>query len=351
MSNNRSSYHYSQNFTTESGYTFSGLDINYKTWGTLNKDKSNAVLIFHALTGNAEADEWFSGFFDESSWIDLEHHFVICANALGSCYGTTGPISTNPDTDHIYSGNFPYITIRDMVRVNQILLDHLNITKLEAVVGGSMGGMEALEMAIMDKRVASAILIGMGKAHSPWAIGISHTQRKAIHNDPKWRDGYYQLDDPPTDGLATARMIAMLSYRSPENYEDKFGRDLQSGDESLFQVESYLNHQGNKLVNRFDANTYDRLSRAMDTHDVSRERGSFQQVLSAITIPIMVMGIDSDILYPIEEQKELADMLPRGYYTQMTSRYGHDAFLLEFEQMNRLINEFYKSTEVQKNII
>ena len=351
MSNTTSSYHYFKNFTTESGYTFPGLDIHYKTWGTPDKDGSNAVLIFHALTGNAEADEWFSGFFDESSWIDLDRHFVVCANALGSCYGTTGPTTVNAETGRPYSGDFPNVTIRDMVRVNQILLDHLGVNKLEAVIGGSMGGMQALEMAIMDNRVASAILIGMGKSHSPWAIGISHTQRQAIYNDPKWQGGYYTPDDPPAEGLATARMIAMISYRSPENYEDKFGRELQEGHRNLFQVESYLNHQGSKLVNRFDANSYDRLSRAMDAHDVSRGRGSPEHVLNQLTIPVLVIGIDSDMLYPVEEQKELAEMLPNGHYNELCSRYGHDAFLLEFEQINRLINDFYKTKEVQKNII
>lgn len=346
-----SSYHYPEPFTTESGYTFPALDINYKTWGTLNKERSNAVLIFHALTGNASADVWFSGFFDETSWIDPDKHFVICANALGSCYGTTGPISNNPETGQPYSGDFPYITIRDMVRVNQILLDHLNIERIQSVIGGSMGGMQALEMAVMDSRVASAVLIGMGKAHSPWAIGISHTQRKAIYADPKWKGGYYPLEDPPTDGLATARMIAMISYRSPENYEDKFGRDPQPGNEDLFKVESYLNHQGDKLVERFDANSYDRLSHAMDTHDVGRDRHSAEKVLSRLTIPILIMGIDTDILYPPAEQKELAELLPYGQYTEMKSRYGHDAFLLEFEEMNRRINEFYQSTEVQNYTI
>ena len=344
-------YHHKSPFETESGYRFKELEIAYQCWGTLNSDRSNVVLIFHALTGNTAADDWFSGFFTNESWIDFDNQFVICANVLGSCYGTTGPLSTNPETGKPYSGDFPEVSIRDMVRVQQLLLDHLNITGVETVIGGSMGGMLGLEFCCMDDRAESAILIGMGKAHSPWAIGISHAQRQAIAADPKWNNGYYHPEEQPENGLATARMMAMISYRCPENYEDKFGRSVQDGsDPKVFEVESYLTYQGQKLVDRFDANTYVRLSRAMDLHDMARGRGNMRKVLDEISIPVLMVGIDTDVLYPPKEQKELAKLLPNGSYRELRSRYGHDAFLLEFDVLNEIITSFYKQTQKDQTV-
>lgn len=330
----------SQPFVTESGHRFEQADVVFKTWGKLNRSRTNVIVICHALTGNIHADEWFPGFFNEQGLVQTDEHFVICINVPGSCYGSIGPLSVNPDTGKPYQASFPPITIRDMVRFQQQVLNDLNVRSIETVIGGSMGGMQALEFAAMDSRVRSAIPMAMGKCHTPWAIGISHVQRQSIFNDPNWNGGYYQPDAPPERGLSNARMMAMLSYRAPGDYESKFGRKLQP-DTSLFQVESYLNYQGKKLVDRFDANSYITLTRAMDTHDISRDRGTFEEILAQISIPVLVVGIDTDLLYPIAEQRELARLLPAGEFGEIESIHGHDAFLIEFDQLNQLTSEFF----------
>lgn len=330
-------------FVTESGFQLYKPIIAYQTWGKLNPGRDNVIVICHALTGNTAADEWFGGLLGAGRPADSNRHFIICANVLGSCYGTTGPTSINPETGRAYKGDFPQITIRDIVRLQQHLFDALGIKEIKMVIGGSMGGMQALELSIMDHRPQSAVFIGMGKSHSPWAIAISHAQRQAIYNDPNWRDGFYDDESKPEKGLAVARMIAMNTYRHPIDFEKKFSRDLQGEDEH-YKVESYLNHQGKKLAQRFDAVAYERLTRAMDSHDVARGRSSYQQVLRAVDIPTLVIGIDSDLLYPPHEQQELAQLLPNSSFHKLNSKHGHDAFLIEFEQLNRLIVPFLNET-------
>lgn len=326
-------------FVTENGHRFVNPDVAYKTWGTLSSTRDNVILICHALTGHAAADEWFPGLIGSNKLYNPEDNFIICINVPGSCYGSVGPLSHNPDTEKPYMADFPDITIRDMVRFQQSLLDQLDIRGIELVVGGSMGGMQALEFAIMDKRVKSACLISMGAAHRPWAIGISEAQRAAIKTDPKWNDGFYAVDDGPVDGIAAARMMAMITYRTPDNYDTKFGRDKQ-GESDLFQVESYLRYQGKKLAQRFDANSYIILSRAMDTHDISRCRPDKEIVLNRLEIPVQVIGVDTDLLYPVAEQEELAALLPNSRLHLIRSPYGHDAFLIEFDQLHEIIKPF-----------
>ncbi|WP_069132741.1 homoserine O-acetyltransferase MetX [Rhodohalobacter halophilus] len=333
-------------FITESGARLESPEVAYKTWGTLNGGRDNVVLICHALTGHAAADEWFPGIFGKGNICDPDQHFIICINVPGSCYGSVGPQSVNPQTGRPYRNDFPELTIRDMVRFQQQFLDQLGINGIELVIGGSMGGMQALEFIIMDRRSRSAVLIAMGKAHTPWAIGISHAQRTAITNDPGWKDGNYELNEGPFRGVAAARMMAMITYRAPEDYNRKFGRKLQNED-GQFQIESYLNHQGEKLAKRMDAHTYITLTKAMDSHDISRGRSDFEQVLDRVEIPVQVIGIRSDHLYPIAEQKELADLLPNGRYAEIDSPAGHDGFLIEFDQLNEIIIPFVKHKELQ----
>lgn len=329
-----------QPFITENGAVFKQADAAYKTWGELNEKRDNVVVICHALTGHAAADEWFPGIFGEGRLCDPEEHFIICINVPGSSYGSLGPWSVNPYSGEMYRGDFPPITIRDMVRFQMLLLNQLEINGIKTVIGGSMGGMQALEFSIMDERVQSAIFIAMGMKHSPWAIGISEAQRAAIFADNKWNNGFYDRSNPPSDGLSAARMMAMITYRTPGNYEQKFGRDFQEKDKKQFRVESYLQYQGKKLSSRFDALSYVSLTRAMDSHDISRDRAAAEEVLAAIDIPVQVISITSDRLYPPVEQQELARLLPRGFYGEITSEYGHDAFLIEFEQLNNIINPF-----------
>jgi len=337
---------FKQPFITEGGETIAEPTVTYQTWGKLNRHRDNAILVCHALTGNTAADEWFGGLFGKGKTLDPEKHFIVCPNVLGSCYGSTGPTSVNPETGKPYRIDFPKVTVRDMVRLHQRLLDDLGVQGVELAIGGSLGGMQALEFVVMDLRLRSAVLIGMGKAHSPWAVGISHTQRQAIYGDPNWKGGYYTEEHPPTKGLALARMIAMNSYRSPSDFRSKFGRRFQDGG-SMFEVESYLNYQGQKIVGRFDAISYVRLTQAMDTHDVARNRNSYAEILGGVRVPALVIGIDSDILYPTEEQKELAELLPLGHYAEITSECGHDAFLIEFEQINKFVKDFKQETLIE----
>ena len=204
-----------------------------------------------------------------------------------------------------------------------------------------MGGMIALEFALLDPRIERAFLMAMGKAHTAWSIGLSHLQRQAIYQDPHWKGGWYTTELAPIQGLSLARQIGMMTYRSPEDYEVKFGREIsEDGPPPYFQVESYLNYQGQKLNKRFDALSYERLTRSMDTHDISKGRGSFEKAASSLTTPVFIVGIQSDALYPITEQKELADLLPNAQFSAIESPYGHDAFLIEFDQLNRLLTDF-----------
>jgi homoserine O-acetyltransferase len=330
---------FSDDFVTESGKVINKPSLFYQTWGSLNDKRDNVIMISHALTGNADAEDWFSGLFHKRGILDLDKHFVICINHPGSCYGSVGPTSINPQTEEKYRADFPELTIRDIVRVEQQLLNELDIQGIKLIIGGSMGGMIALEFCLMDERIKSACLMAMSKSHSPWAIGISQAQRIAIQADKNWNDGFYSEDAPPVDGLAAARSMAMITYRSPQNYDQKFSRNWNI-QKNIFEVESYLNYQGEKLTKRFDANSYITLSKAMDSHDVARGRGTAKSVLSRIQIPVLIIGIDSDILYPIQEQIELAELIPTSTFREIKSKYGHDAFLIEFEQINNALKSF-----------
>jgi len=349
-------------FPLECGATLPRLEIAYTVHGRLNREGTNAVLVCHALTGHAHAADarlengetiagWFNGVIGPSRAFDPEQCCVVCANILGSCYGTTGPASRNPATGAAYGPDFPPVTVRDMVRAQKLLLDHIGVRSLRAVTGGSLGGMQALEWAILYPAMVQAIIpIATSAAHSPWAIGISETQRLAIMSDPEWRGGRYAHQ--PERGLAVARAIAMLSYRSFPSLAARFGRTpVEPGDghERLrifgerppeFAVESYLRYQGQKLADRFDANTYITLTRAMDAHDVGAGRGSVKDALGTIRARALVLGISSDILYPPAEQRAIAAAIPGAAYGEIASPHGHDAFLIEFQQLNALLTHF-----------
>lgn len=346
MSNDLMFYTFPGAFVTEGGETLLDPVVAYQTWGTLNAEGSNAVLVCHALTGSADAADWWHGLFHEGGVLDLERQFVVCSNVLGGCYGTTGPTSVDPTSGEPFSGAFPRVTIRDIVRLQQALMDHLGVTAIESALGGSMGGMQALEWSLMDHRLKSMVIIGTDAAHSAWAIGISEAQRQAIYADPNWHEGYFHTHGVvPAGGLAAARMMAMIMYRSAHSFEERFGRELQPGSDNLMKVASYLQYQGRKLVDRFDAVTYVRLTQAMDSHDISRGRGTLEGVLSMIGIPTLIVGIDSDILYPTAEQQFMARHIPDSRYTEIHSPAGHDAFLIEFDQMDRIMRDFFSTVQ------
>ncbi|WP_287372777.1 homoserine O-acetyltransferase [Prosthecochloris sp.] len=326
-------------FSLELGGELPETTIAYRTWGSLNRERNNVVLICHALTGSADADTWWDGMFGEAMGFDDTEDFIICSNVLGSCYGTTGPLSHNPLTGRRYGPDFPAVTIRDMVRLQRLLLDELGIRQVKLVVGASLGGMQVLEWGFMFPEMVRALMpMGVSGRHSAWCIAQSEAQRQAISADRDWIDGWYEPNAPPAKGLAAARMMAMCSYRSFDNFQERFGRDKK--DETTYQAESYLRYQGEKLVNRFDANTYITLTRAMDTHDVSRGRGEYKRVLESLAMPVEVLSITSDILYPKEEQEELVEHIPESRIEYLHESYGHDAFLIEVDKVSRLVKAF-----------
>lgn len=339
------------NFALESGIVLPSVSLHYNTFGTINKDRDNVIVICHALTGNSRVDQWWERLIGPGMALDTSKYFVVCCNMLGSCYGSTGPTSIDPVTRRPFGMDFPSITIRDGVRLQlKLLRDHLNVRSIESVVGGSMGGMQAMEMAIISNEdlsqnleeksnfIRSALFICCNAKHSGWQIGISELQRQAIYSDPNWKNGRYSSEEPPTIGLSLARKMAMLFYRSATSYETKFGREINHTS-GQYQIQSYLQHQGKKFLSRFDALTYVKLTELLDTHDVGRNRGGIASALRMIKCPTMVLGVPSDLLYPLYEQKKLAEGIPNSRFGIIDTIHGHDGFLLEQEQVGKFLRE------------
>ena len=341
------------------GVTLRDVVVAYETWGTLNSDASNAVLVCHAWTGDSHvagpAGEghptpgWWEGIVGAGLAIDTDQFYVVCANVLGGCQGSTGPASAHPDDGRAYGSRFPVITIRDMVRAQLRLADSLGIRRWHAVVGGSMGGMQALEWAITyPARVASLIAIGTCAQSTAQQIAWGAIGRRAIRLDPRWREGdYYDAEtgDGPWQGLAIARMVSQVTFRSDNVFTDRFGRDLADMDATnsgiglwdQFEVERYLDHHGDRLIRRFDTNSYLLIGKAMDLHDVARGRGGLAPAMARITAPTLAIGISSDILYPTYQQRQIRDLVAakgvRSEYVEIDSPHGHDAFLIDLQQV------------------
>lgn len=332
-------------FTLESGEVLPSLQVAYRTWGRLAPDGGNAVLVCHALTGSADADVWWGGLFGPGKALDPKRDFIVCSNVLAGCYGTSGPIQPHPEDGEPWGSRFPEVTVRDMVRLQAALLDHLGVGELRLVLGPSLGGMQVLEWAAsFPGRVRAMAPIGVSGRHSAWCIAIGEAQRRAIYLDPEWRGGRYQPDRPPRHGLAVARMMAMVTYRSWENFERRFARKTQDWD-GQFAASSYLNYQGEKLYRRFDANTYVRLTQAMDSHDLGRGRGEYAQVLGKLGMPALIVSVDSDVLYPPHEQAELAALLPASRYEMLSTPAGHDGFLIETDALSEMLLRFMAGLE------
>jgi homoserine O-acetyltransferase len=323
----------------ESGALLQPVEVAYETYGRLNDDGTNAILVCHALTGNAHAagdGGWWDGLIGPGRAFDTTKYFVVCSNFLGSCYGTTGPTSIDPASGTPFRARFPRVTVRDMVRVQHALLTSLGVRRLVTVAGGSLGGMQVLEWSLLYPAMVDSIIpIATASRHSAWCIGLNDAARLAITNDPDWNNGNY--DRQPEKGLALARVIAMISYRSRISFENRFGR-TQTNNGDAFEVERYLRYQGKKLVDRFDASTYITITHAMDSHDVTRGRGA--DALRTIRARSLCVGISTDVLYPVDEQLDIAAGIPGAQYFQIESRHGHDAFLIEFDQLNEAIGRF-----------
>lgn len=337
----------------EHGGRLDHVAVTFETYGELDARGENAILVCHALTGSAHAagrhgahdvPGWWDPLIGAGKALDVRERFVVCSNVLGGCYGTTGPGSIDPATGRAYGPSFPRFTIRDMVEVQRRLLDRLGVGRLRAVIGGSMGGMQALEWGAMyPERVGALVAIAIGARHSAWAIGLNEVARRAIQADPAFEDGWYPPGRQPETGLGLARAVAMLSYRSFDSLEQKFGRErrpAEPGLEASFEIASYLAYQGVKLVQRFDANTYVALTRAMDEHDLAHGRRPLREVLADMNVPALVLGIGSDVLYPEAEAKAVAEGMPSARYARIVSPHGHDAFLIEIPQVAAHVRRF-----------
>ena len=339
----------------EAGGRIEHVSVAYETWGTLAPDASNAVLVLHALTGDSHAagpagpghphPGWWHGMIGPGAPIDTDRFFVVCPNVLGGCQGTTGPASDAGD-GRPYGSRFPRITIRDQVVVEAALADRLGIGRWHAVVGGSMGGMRALEWAVgFPERVARAVALAVGARATAEQIALCSVQIRAIRADPAWRGGDYYDAAPgegPHHGMSIARGIGQISYRTEIEFDERFGRDHQGDERPLeggrYAVESYLEYQGDKLSDRFDANTYVVLSEAMNHHDVGRGRGGLAAALSRVTADVSIAGISSDRLYPLRLQYELAELIPTATgVTVIDSLTGHDGFLVESDAIGKVI--------------
>jgi homoserine O-acetyltransferase len=351
----------------DSGASLAPVDIAYETYGTLNADGSNAMLICHALTGDqfVASDHpvtgkpgWWVRAVGPGKPIDTDRYFVICANVLGSCLGSSGPASVDPATGVPWAMRFPVITIADMVRAQGMLLDALGIGQLAAVIGGSMGGMQALLWpTLFPDRVRSAIVIASTSRHSAQNIAFHEVGRQAIMADPRWRGGDYYADgDAPAAGLAVARMAAHITYLSEAGLTEKFGRKLQAresktfGFDADFQIESYLRHQGISFVERFDANSYLYITRAMDYYDMAEDQGGSLALAFARTrARYCLISFDTDWLYPTAESRIIVHALHaagrEASFVELSSPFGHDAFLLDAPEMNRVIDGFLRAGE------
>jgi homoserine O-acetyltransferase len=337
-------YKFSQPFSLETGEILPEIEIAYHTYGELNFTKTNVIWICHALTASSDAEDWWDGLVGSGKVFDTDKYFIVCANFLGSCYGSTGPTSINPTTHQKYGMDFPLLTIRDLVKAHQLLKIHLGIEKIQFLAGGSMGGYQVLEWAVMESdAIKNLFLIATSAEESAWGKAIHTAQRLAISADPNWTKGEIGVGD---SGLKAARGIGMLTYRSYELFK------AQQSDEDLEVIQnhkssSYIQYQGQKLADRFDALTYYKLTELMDTHQLARGRAkSSAEILAKITQQSLVMGISSDILCPPAEQKFLAKHLPNSEFHEIDSTYGHDGFLIESDKIGKILKDWIDRKKV-----
>lgn len=326
-------YSHTEPFVLESGVTLPQLTIAYSTYGEQSVEHNNVVWVCHALTANSDVQDWWPHTVEPGAILDPADHFVVCANILGSPYGTTAPLHINPETGEPYYGDFPDFTIRDIVRAHQILAKVLGVGDIDVILGCSVGGFQALEWAVMEpKRFSKLILVATAAKATPWCIAIDETMRMAIRADQTFGQ---RRADAGQAGLAAARALALLTYRGFYGYNIT----QQNGDERIYdhRASSYQRYQGEKLVNRYDVYSYYSIIKAFDTHDVGRGRGGTEQALSTIEAETIIVGITTDILFPPCDLIKLCEVIPNARYTEIESPFGHDGFLVEHEQFNRLL--------------
>ena len=339
MEKEDSTFHFNQPFPLEAGGSLNGFQLRYSTLGKISPQRDNVVWVCHALTGSSDFTSWWGELFREGSVYDPRNYFIVCANILGGCYGSTGPLSPDPATGKPYYHTFPTLTNRDVVRAFDLLRAHLKIEQVHTLIGGSLGGQQVLEWAIERPGVFIHIVpIACNAWHSPWGIAFNEAQRLAIEADPTWKESEHRAG---SEGLKAARAIGMISYRHYEIFvQTQAEKNTEKHDD--FRAASYQRYQGQKLADRFNAFTYWILTKVMDSHNVGRGRTSVAEALAQINARTLVLGIHSDLLFPVSEQQYLADHIPNAEVAFMQSSYGHDGFLVEFEQLNQILKHFYR---------
>ena len=341
-------YRYNQVFETELGGQLPELELYYTTYGKLNKNKSNVIWVCHAFTGSSNFQDWWPGLFGEGLLFDPEEYYIICVNMPGSCYGSTGPLSINPGTGIPYYHTFPELTNRDIIASFCLLREHLGIRRIHTVIGCSLGGQQALEWTVTEPGLFDHLVcIGANAFHSPWGIAFNETQRMAIQQDLTWQ---LSTDTAGISGMKIARAIALISYRNYNTYQATQSED-DVNKTGNYKAYSYQAYQGEKLARRFNAFSYWILSKAMDTHNVGRNRGSVEDALKRVKAKCLFLGLDSDILFPVPEQKYLYERVELAEFKTIDSLYGHDGFLLEAEKLTRVIREFFEQDTVRKEMV
>ncbi|WP_421939533.1 homoserine O-acetyltransferase family protein [Pedobacter sp.] len=340
-------YNHPKQFKLENGKKLRNLQIAYQTYGKLNAQKDNVIWVCHALTANADVFEWWEGLFGQNVLFNPNEHFIVCANVLGSHYGTTNPLSTNPVTGLPYYLAFPQFSIRDFVSAHQLLAAHLGIEQIKVLIGGSLGGQQSVEWSIIEpNRIENLILIATNAVHSPWGIAFNESQRLAITTD---RTFFANQPNGGSKGLKTARSIALLSYRTYSAYGNTQVESVNEKTDN-FRASSYQNYQGEKLINRFNAYSYYYLTKAMDSHNVGRNRKSIADALKLVKANTLVIGIENDFLFPVSEQKYLADHIQGAEFSVISSDYGHDGFLIETNALTNIIGTFLRESSNKKII-
>lgn len=341
-------YRYNQPFPLQAGGQLPSFELAYQCWGKLNAEKDNVIWVCHALTGNTDVTAWWPGIVGPGKLFDTDHYFVVCANVLGGCYGTTGPLSVNPVSYKPYFHRFPLLTVSDAVAAFDLLRRHLGIRSLAMLVGGSLGGQQAVQWAVnKPDLVERLVLLATNAQHSPWGIAFNEAQRMAIANDRSWKE---DTEDAGKDGLKTARAIAMLSYRTYHIYQEK-QEEQHPRPVDAFKASSYQQYQGQKLAQRFNAYTYWTLSKMMDSHDVGRNFSSGEEALAQVKAKTLVVGVDSDLLFPVNEQRYLAEHIPGASFKLIQSAFGHDGFLVETEAVSKAIREELDFPQQEENLL
>jgi homoserine O-acetyltransferase len=330
---------FSGSFPLEAGGELRDIKITFHTLGTLTAN-SRVIWICHALTANSNAEDWWSGMVGEGKFFNGQDYFIICANILGSCYGSTGPLSVNPETDSPYYGKFPPVTVRDMAAAHDMLRKHLGINSIYAVIGSSIGGFQALEYAIaIPDSVEHLILIATNSRVTPWGTAFNEAQRMSIYADKSY---FENIPEGGLDGMKAARATALLSYRSYEGYNTT---QYEENEDVIFagKASSYERYQGKKLADRFNAYSYVIMTKAIDSHNTGRLRGGVEKALSSIKTKTLLIGINSDLLFPPSEQKFMHRHIPNSQYVEISSTFGHDGFLLESDQLSTIMRNFFKA--------